>query len=82
MQSSGIENINILLLIIYHKVHRFVRMQVMALSDLVEKHTLTAASLSKRANSSLSSFTSSWALQDEDSWVKPTMSANRILEQK
>ncbi len=46
------------------------------------KETLTAASLSKRANSSLSSFTSSWALQAEDSWVKPTMSANRMLEQK
>lgn len=40
---------------------------------------LTAASLSKRAKSSLSSLTSSWALQDDDSWVKPTMSANKIL---
>lgn len=40
---------------------------------------LTAANLSKRAKSSLSSFTSSWALQDDDSWVKPTISANRIL---
>ena len=40
---------------------------------------LTAASLSKRAKSSLSSFTSSWALQAEDSWVKPTMSAKRML---
>lgn len=46
------------------------------------KQVLTAASLSKRANSSLSSFTSSWALQAEDSWVKPTMSANRILQWK
>lgn len=41
---------------------------------------LTAASLSKRAKSSLRSFTSSWALQAEDSWVKPTMSANRMLQ--
>lgn len=41
---------------------------------------LTAASLSKRAKSSLSSFTSSWALQAEDSWVKPTISAKRMLE--
>lgn len=41
---------------------------------------LTAASLSKRANSSLSNFTSSWALQAEDNWVKPTMSANRMLQ--
>lgn len=41
---------------------------------------LTAASLSKRAKSSLSSFTSSCALQAEDSWVKPTMSANRMLQ--
>lgn len=44
-----------------------------------DRRTLTAASLSKRANSSLSSFTSSWALQAEDSWVKPTMSANSML---
>lgn len=43
---------------------------------------LTEASLSKRANSSLSSFTSSCALQAEDNWVKPTMSANSILKQK
>lgn len=42
-------------------------------------HTLTAANLSKRAKSSLRSFTSSWALQDEESWVKPTMSAKRML---
>lgn len=42
---------------------------------------LTAASLSKRAKSSLSSLTSSWALQDEDSWVKPTMSANKMLQE-
>lgn len=41
---------------------------------------LTAASLSKRAKSSLSSFTSSWALQAEDSWVKPTISAKRMLQ--
>lgn len=40
---------------------------------------LTAASLSKRAKSSLRSFTSSWALQDEESCVKPTMSAKRML---
>lgn len=46
------------------------------------EEVLTDASLSKRANSSFSSFTSSWALQAEDSWVKPTMSANRILKQK
>ena len=41
---------------------------------------LTAASLSKRAKSSLSSFTSSWALQAEDSCVKPTISAKRMLQ--
>lgn len=44
-----------------------------------EGGTLTAASLSKRAKSSLRSFTSSWALQDEESCVKPTMSAKRML---
>lgn len=43
---------------------------------------LTAASLSKRAKSSLSSFTSSWALQADDSWVKPTMSAKRMLQER
>ena len=43
---------------------------------------LTAANLSKRAKSSLSSLTSSWALQDDDSWVKPTMSANKMLHYK
>lgn len=51
-------------------------------STVTQGDKLTSASLSKRANSSLSSFTSSWALQVEDSWVKPTMSANKILEQR
>lgn len=45
----------------------------------VRVRVLTAASLSKRAKSSLSSLTSSCALQAEDSCVKPTMSANRML---
>lgn len=51
-------------------------------NTLKYERILTSASLSKRANSSFSSFTSSWALQAEDSWVKPTMSANRILQRK
>lgn len=38
--------------------------------------------MSKRANNSFSNLTNSCALQDEDSCVKPTMSANRILQQK
>lgn len=45
------------------------------------EETLTDASLSKRANSSFSSIMSSWALHAEDSWVKPTISAKRILNQ-
>lgn len=49
------------------------------LESRVRVRVLTAASLSKRAKSSLSSLTSSCALQAEDSCVKPTMSANRML---
>lgn len=52
------------------------------LESQVRVGVLTAASLSKRAKSSLSSFTSSWALQAEDSWVKPTMSAKRMLQRR
>ena len=40
---------------------------------------LTDASLSKRAKSSLSVMTSSWAVHWEARLVKPSMSANRIL---
>ena len=43
---------------------------------------LTWASLSKRANSSLSILTSSWAVHWEDSLVNPSMSAKRILPEK
>lgn len=43
---------------------------------------LTAASLSKRAKSSLSSLTSSFGVTAEDSRVKPTMSAKRILQRE
>lgn len=52
-----------------------------ATGERTPRDLLTDASLSKRAKSSLSVMTSSWAVHWEARLVKPSMSANRILRQ-